>query len=141
MEIMENIDMKYLYEIVFVCGLIGSGKTTYLRKQQAIFTDLDLMNDLARKIDQINYTKSLLKKYKKVYHITTYPTEEELEAFKKYKNTFLWIDTDVEQCKTNILIRNRKRDIENLPNVYEANKNLMRKFKESILPFKKIKVT
>lgn len=138
---MENIDMKYLYEIVFVCGLIGSGKTTYLRKQQAIFTDLDLMNDLARKIDQINYTKSLLKKYKKVYHITTYPTEEELEAFKKYKNTFLWIDTDIEQCKTNILIRNRKRDIENLPNVYEANKKLMRKFKESILPFKKIKVT
>ena len=138
---MENIDMKYLYEIVFVCGLIGSGETTYLRKQQAIFTDLDLMNDLARKIDQINYTKSLLKKYKKVYHITTYPTEEELEAFKKYKNTFLWIDADVEQCKTNILIRNRKRDIENLPNVYETNKNLMRKFKESILPLKKIKVT
>lgn len=137
---MKAIDEKYLYEVVFVCGLIGSGKTTYLRKQQAIFTDLDLMNDLARKIDQINYTKSLLKKYKKVYHITTYPTEEELEAFKKYKNTFLWIDTDVEQCKTNILIRNRKRDIENLNRVYEANKNLMQKFKESRLPFQTIKV-
>lgn len=109
-------------------------------KNQAIFTDLDLMNDLARKIDQINYTKSLLKKYKKVYHITTYPTEEELEAFKKYKNTFLWIDTDEEQCKTNILIRNRKRDIENLNRVYEANKNLMQKFKESRLPFQTIKV-
>ena len=137
---MKAIDEKYLYEVVFVCGLIGSGKTTYLRKQQAIFTDLDLMNDLARKIDQINYTKSLLKKYKKVYHITTYPTEEELEAFKKYKNTFLWIDTDEEKCKTNILIRNRKRDIENLNRVYEANKNLMQKFKESRLPFQTIKV-
>mgnify|MGYP000914070743 CR=1 FL=1 len=137
---MKAIDEKYLYEIVFVCGLIGSGKTTYSRKQQAIFTDLDLMNNLARKIDQINYTKSLLKKYKKVYHITTYPTEEELEAFKKYKNTFLWIDTDEEQCKTNILIRNRKRDIENLNRVYEANKNLMQKFKESRLPFQTIKV-
>lgn len=137
---MKAIDEKYLYEVVFVCGLIGSGKTTYLRKQQAIFTDLDLMNDLARKIDQIKYTKSLLKKYKKVYHITTYPTEEELEAFKKYKNTFLWIDTDVEQCKTNILIRNRKRDIENLNRVYEANKNLMQKFKESRLPFQTIKM-
>lgn len=137
---MKAIDEKYLYEVVFVCGLIGSGKTTYLRKQQAMFTDLDLMNDLARKIDQINYTKSLLKKYKKVYHITTYPTEEELEAFKKYKNTFLWIDTDEEQCKTNILIRNRKRDIENLNRVYEANKNLMQKFKESRLPFQTIKV-
>ncbi|WP_171313901.1 hypothetical protein [Enterococcus cecorum] len=137
---MKAIDEKYLYEVVFVCGLIGSGKTTYVMKNQAIFTDLDLMNDLARKIDQINYTKSLLKKYKKVYHITTYPTEEELEAFKKYKNTFLWIDTDVEQCKTNILIRNRKRDIENLNKVYEANKNLMQKFKESRLPFQTIKV-
>lgn len=137
---MKAIDEKYLYEVVFVCGLIGSGKTTYVMKNQAIFTDLDLMNDLARKIDQINYTKSLLKKYKKVYHITTYPTEEELEAFKKYKNTFLWIDTDEEQCKTNILIRNRKRDIENLNKVYEANKNLMQKFKESRLPFQTIKV-
>lgn len=137
---MKAIDEKYLYEVVFVCGLIGSGKTTYVMKNQAIFTDLDLMNDLARKIDQINYTKSLLKKYKKVYHITTYPTEEELEAFKKYKNTFLWIDTDEEQCKTNILIRNRKRDIENLNRVYEANKNLMQKFKESRLPFQTIKV-
>ncbi|CAI3341958.1 hypothetical protein CIRMBP1204_00978 [Enterococcus cecorum] len=137
---MKAIDEKYLYEVVFVCGLIGSGKTTYVMKNQAIFTDLDLMNDLARKIDQINYTKSLLKKYKKVYHITTYPTEEELEAFKKYKNTFLWIDTDGEQCKTNILIRNRKRDIENLNRVYEANKNLMQKFKESRLQFQTIKV-
>ena len=137
---MKAIDEKYLYEVVFVCGLIGSGKTTYVMNNQAIFTDLDLMNSLARKKDQINYTNSLLKKYKKVYHITTYPTREELDFFRKYKNTFLWIDTDEEQCKTNILIRNRKRDIENLNRVYEANKNLMQKFKESRLPFQKIKV-
>lgn len=34
---MKAIDEKYLYEVVFVCGLIGSGKTTYVNEESSNF--------------------------------------------------------------------------------------------------------
>ena len=50
---MKAIDEKYLYEVVFVCGLIGSGKTTYVMNNQAIFTDLDLIGSLTLGLSKI----------------------------------------------------------------------------------------
>lgn len=124
--------------VVFLCGLIGSGKTTYALSHFRNFTDLDYMNNYARKQDQINWTKRLLEKNAEVCHITTYPSTKEIEAFADVRQEFVLIDTDINQCKTNILIRNRMRDMQNITNVFKANIRYKELFQASDLPFTKI---
>lgn len=124
--------------VVFLCGLIGSGKTTYAIKKFKNFTDLDYMNPYARKIDQIRWTLRLLERNNEVCHITTYPTEEELRAFNKFDRKFLLMNTSVNQANTNILIRNRPRDMANVSRVFKANVDLMLKYQKAIQAFELI---
>lgn len=124
--------------VIFLCGLIGSGKTTYANSHFRNVTDLDNMHDYARKKDQISWTKNLLKINDEVCHITTYPTDEELSAFAGIDMRFIYIDTSVNQCKTNVLIRNRQRDMNNIHNVFTANIEYEKTFNQSQLPFEKI---
>jgi len=133
---MKNFGKK----IIFVCGFIGSGKTTYANKHYKTVTDLDFMPEFSKKKDQINLTLKLLKYNDKVCHITCFPTDEELQAFKNYDVDFILIDTSLKQAKTNILIRNRDRDIANLNNVLIANQKYKSKFKDSNIPWRKIRV-
>ncbi len=93
-------------KVIFVCGLIGAGKTTWTRKHAQQYTDLDELPAGSKKKDQIKQTKRLLKKGD-VFHITCYPTREELRAFKDVEKDFVLIDTSKHQAKTNILIRGR----------------------------------
>lgn len=127
-------------KVIFLCGLIGSGKTTYALNNYSHFTDLDSMHNYARKSDQIKWTKELLKKNDIVCHITTLPTEEELLSFKNVKKEFIWVNTSLEQCKTNILIRNRERDINNIANVLNSNAEYLKTMELSKINFKKIDV-
>lgn len=126
--------------VVFVCGPIGSGKTTYANKNYNHVTDLDFMPKYSSKADQINLSLKLLKKFKSVCHITCFPSEEELSAFLKYNNEFILLDTSLNQCKTNILIRGRDRDLKNINNVFKANENYICKYRESDINWKKVKV-
>ncbi|UNT97144.1 hypothetical protein [Allobaculum mucilyticum] len=126
-------------KVIFVCGLIGAGKTTWAKKKGRRVTDMDDLPDGSRKKDQIKQTKRLLKKGD-VFHITCYPTREELRAFKDVEKDFVLIDTSKHQAKTNILIRGRDRDLENIGSVFQANKEYWRRFKTSDLPFRKVKV-
>lgn len=124
-----------------VCGLIGSGKTTYVNKKTGIFTDLDYMPMYTTKKDQIKRTHDLLKHHHHVYHITTFPTAEEIAYFDSVKNKeFIWINTTIDQCKTNILIRNRERDLINLKQVFESNLELDKKLRLTNIMFKKINI-
>lgn len=126
-------------KVIFVCGLIGAGKTTWTRKHAQQYTDLDELPAGSKKKDQIKQTKRLLKKGD-VFHITCYPTREELRAFKDVEKDFVLIDTSKHQAKTNILNRGRDRDLENIGSVFQANKKYWRRFKTSDLPFRKVKV-
>lgn len=127
-------------QVIILCGLIGSGKTTYAQKNYKAYTDLDEMVGYVTKNDQIKLTMKLLKDNDTVCHITTIPTQDEIEAFKELNHEYLWIDTSLNQCTTNILIRNRERDMSNLTSVIKANEDLMQDRKTSLLKFKNINV-
>ena len=118
--------------VIFLCGLIGSGKTTYAIKNFKVFTDLDYLPQYSRKLDQINWTKKLLKKHDEVCHITCYPTPEEIEGFKDYRKKYLLINPNLKQAKSNILIRSRVRDMENLKGVFDANDEYLKKYQDDL---------
>ncbi len=126
--------------VVFLCGLIGSGKTTYAVRHYKHFTDLDYLPEYSRKIDQIRWTKRLLEKYDEVCHITCFPTPEELKAFQGFRKKYLLLETGFEKSKANILIRNRERDMQNLIDVLDANIHLLDQYKQSNMEWKKVKV-
>lgn len=127
--------------LIILCGLIGSGKTTYAFGNYTHFTDLDLLPKFANKKAQIDNTFRLLNHHSLVCHITTYPTEEEVAAFSRVKNKeYVWLDTSIDQAKVNILIRNRNRDMKNLPGVFAANEEYNENYKNSNLSFKRVKV-
>ena len=127
-------------KVIFLCGLIASGKTTYAIKNHKNYTDLDMMHPYAQKKHQISWTKKLLEVNKEVCHITCYPTDEELAAFEEYNDIeFLWLDTTLGQAKVNMLLRNRERDIIRFNSVLEANDKYQSKFKKSDLNFKLVK--
>ena len=75
-------------KVIFVCGLIGAGKTTWAKKQSRLVTDFDDLPDGSTKRDQIRLTKRLLKKGD-VFHITCYPKPEELRAFTDREKEFV----------------------------------------------------
>ena len=108
-------------KVILLCGYIGSGKTTYAQTHYPVFTDLDYMPLMSRKSDQIRWTYNLLKKHDEVCHITCFPTREEARAFERFTKQFIWIDTSLNQAKTNILIRGRERDMIDLNRVLRAN--------------------
>lgn len=118
--------------VIFLCGLIGSGKTTYAINNFKVFTDLDYLPQYSRKVDQINWTKKLLKKYDEVCHITCYPTSEEIESFKNCRKKYLLINPNLKQAKSNILIRSRTRDMENLKGVFDANDEYLKKYQNDL---------
>ena len=132
--------MDYNKTIILLCGFIGSGKTTYANKKFNHVTDLDYMPAFSSKINQINLTLNLLKKYDEVCHITCFPTKDEMRAFKKFNKKFLLMDTNLSQCKTNILIRARPRDLMNLNRVFKANIDYQRKYKLSGINWELVKV-
>ena len=74
-------------------------------------------------------------------HVTTYPSVEELEMALSASPSgveWIWIDTAPDQCRKNIMERNRPRDMNDLGFVLEKNRQLWRRFAESQLPFKHI---
>lgn len=132
--------MQKKHTVVFLCGLIGSGKSSYAVSHFRNITDIDDMHQYATKQQQISWTKQLLGINPCVCHITCYPTPQELGAFNEYQKRFLLITTSIEQCKTNILIRNRPRDMDNIPKVFKANQQYLKKFKKTQLQFERISI-
>lgn len=125
--------------VVFLCGFIGSGKTTYAKKNYEVITDLDYMPPQSTKIDQINLTRELLKEHDAVCHITCFPTLTEARSFNEFNQEFLWMDTTIQQSRINILKRKRRRDLTDLNRVFKANLDYLKKIQRSSSTFKMIK--
>lgn len=116
--------------IVFVCGLIGAGKTTYCRNYFEYYTDLDEIAS-HRKEDQIALTLKLHNEGKTVAHITCMPSPTERTALMPEK--YIWIDTSLGQSMFNIYKRERPGEIERIHELMQANRRLL--WKKKAFPF------
>lgn len=112
--------------LYIVCGLIGSGKTTYASKLCQNVVDYDYIGS---KIQQVNLALSLLKQGESVAYVTCLPTKYEtthlLSSVDASCTTFIWMNTSEEDCQQNILNRGRERDLNNLNKVFAANRALI----------------
>lgn len=127
-------------KLIILCGLIGAGKTTYARSNYKWVSDLDYMPPFSRKQDQIRFTFWLLKTKGEACHITCFPTNEELVAFRKENKEFVLINTGLRQCEANILKRRRKRDFLDLSQIFLANRELIRRIKQAQIPWKVVNI-
>lgn len=117
--------------LVVVCGLIGSGKTTYCRKTGGAYTDLDEIKSRS-KTEQIQRTEALIEKTGECMHITCLPTRAEWEMIASYeKIELIWIDTPYEVCMKRVKRRGRARDIQDLGRIAVANRRYLKEFKQS----------
>lgn len=123
--------------IICVCGMIGSGKTEYARSCKGILSDFD---EIGSKEKQIKFTLEMVKKGEKVYHTTCFPTSEELREFERLDVKYIWINTRFNQCKENIIKRNRMRDVKNLSETLKKNEELHKKYEFSHIPFEVIDI-
>ena len=122
-----------------ICGLIGAGKSTFASEKYKNVTECEE----GTKEDQIAATIKLYESGADVAHVTTYPSAEELVMAADVSLSdiqWIWIDTAPDQCRKNIIERNRPRDMSDLGFVLEKNRQLWKRFTESQLPFKHITI-
>lgn len=138
--------------IKIICGMIGSGKTTFAKnnkKSKDILLDWDLIRE-AFQTDDFVYIKSiqdyLLQFYNDkgydVWYITTYLGSDEKEMIKNIKDVeYLWINTTRRQCLENIKKRNREEETKHLENIDNINKRIQEQYtNESEIKYKIINV-
>ena len=118
-----------------ICGLIGSGKTTYTLKQKEandILLDWDLLKE-ALNTDNPVFVKEvqdiLLKFfYQKgfnIYYITTRLGSNELELLEQMEGVeYIWINTTKQQCIENIKRRNRNDEINCIEQLKKINESI-----------------
>ena len=132
---MLNPGMEAIIVVTVVCGPIGAGKSTWAHAHYGCVTDLD---ELSSKEEQLVRTWDMWRQGEDVAHITCLPTAEEMEFFRevlKGEVRFVWVNTTEEQCRRNILKRNRPRDMRDLERVMVRNKEIIRAAARSGLPF------
>ena len=122
--------------ITIICGLIGSGKSTYAAEHFDFVTESE--NGLTKPM-QVAMTERYNEQEHDVAHVTCYPTIEELKMICDYPDTkLIWIDTSPAQCHKNVIERGRKRDVEDMNYVDRENKELYTKLVSSQFRFKKV---
>ena len=123
--------------IHIVCGLIGAGKSTFVKSKLAKYTDQD---DIGDKQKQIQETINIASRNFDVYHITLFPTEEEIRLLGIYEHEFIWINTTFDMCRKNIIKRNRDRDVNNFPKTLIKNREILSKYLKLNIMFKIIDI-
>lgn len=123
--------------IVCVCGMIGAGKSEYARSSGKTVSDFEVIGN---KEKQLDFTVKNHAKVGKIYHITCYPTQKELDMFATQDVKYVWINTTVTQCRINILSRGRRRDIENMQEVLRKNKAIQQQYINSDIKFEVVDV-
>lgn len=137
--------------IKVICGMIGSGKTTYAintKNKNDMLLDLDLLKEAFFKNDNIDVLKQtqiklleILGTKFNVYYITCYPTYEEKEIFDMISDIeYIWINTSISQCTENIKRRNRNNEIENIKELNDRNIKIQSKYLYSDINFKIVDV-
>jgi len=122
-----------------ICGLIGSGKTTYAlnnKKEDDILLDWDILAE-ALKTSNLVWIKEiqdmLLKFYYEkgfdIWYITTKLGSNELALLKQMINVeYIWINTTKQQCIENIKKRNRNNEVKHIENLKESNERICKKY-------------
>lgn len=122
--------------IIFVCGIIGAGKTTYCKNYFDYYTDLDEIAS-GKKDDQIALTLKLHNEGKTVAYITCMPSPLERQLLKPSK--YIWIDTSLVQSMANIYMRGRPGEAERIHELMRANRRLLWKKKSFPFPWTVVK--
>lgn len=118
-----------------ICGLIGSGKTTYAlnnKKEDDILLDWDMLAEAVRtnnpvwiKEIQDMLLKFFYEKGYNIWYITTKLGSNELALLKQMLNVeYIWINTTKKQCIENIKKRNRKNEVKYIDNLKESNEKI-----------------
>lgn len=123
--------------ITCVCGLIGSGKSTFSKKCKVLVSELD---EIGNKEKQIKFTLKNDKDGVDVYHVTCYPTSQEIEAFASRDVEYVWINTNQAQAMRNILCRGRERDVRDIKETKEKNREIAEKYRHSNIQFQVINI-
>lgn len=115
-----------------ICGLIGSGKTTYAlenKKENDVLLDWDILAE-ALKTDNLVWIKKIQDMllqffYKKgfdIWYTTTKLGSEELLLLKQMQAVeYIWINTTKQQCIQNIKKRNRSCEVEHIESLKNSN--------------------
>ncbi len=121
--------------IKVICGMIGSGKTTYAienKKSDDVLLDFDILKETF-KINNPKLIKELQddlliyfsKKGYSIWYVTTFIGSKEYELLEKIGNIeFIWINTTENQCIKNIIKRNRSNELKELDNLIAKNKKI-----------------
>lgn len=121
--------------IKVICGMIGSGKTTYAienKKSDDVLLDFDILKETF-KINNPKLIKELQddlliyfsKKGYSIWYVTTFIGSKEYELLEKIGNIeFIWINTTENQCIKNIIKRNRSNEFKELDNLIAKNKKI-----------------
>lgn len=121
--------------VKIICGLIGSGKTTYAlnnKKEDDILLDWDMLTEALRTDNPVwvKQVQDILLKffYEKgfnIWYITTNIGSNELELLKRMKEVeYIWINTTKQQCLENIKLRNRNNEIKYIKNLKKRNEEI-----------------
>ncbi len=124
--------------ISVICGLIGAGKSTFAEKNFEKVLDADLMKSKDAQFLEMQYLDF---KGEDFAYITCFPSWRERQFFnvRRDRVRFFWIDTDEETAHQRILKRNRERDILNMWQVLQRNKELLVQLQRSHINFTKVK--
>ena len=145
----ETIDGGKMVKVI--CGLIGSGKTTYAlnnKKENDILLDWDLLAE-AFKSDNpfcIKEVQDLLLKYfvKKgfdIWYVTTKLGSNELELLEQINDVeYIWINTNKNQCIENIKARNRNDEVKHIEQLRKNNERIYKDYYTSKIKYKIINV-
>ena len=135
--------------IKIICGMSGSGKTSFVLKNirdGEVILDLDFLQECLniRSTKLLKKIQLLLCEYfinygKTVYYVTCYPNEDEEMFFQNKKSEYIWINTDIAKCNQNVIKRQRKKDLI-FKDIFEFNKRIMEKYISSNIKFQVIDV-
>lgn len=122
-----------------ICGLMGSGKTTYAinnKKENDVLLDWDMLVE-AFKTNNPVWVKEvqdmLLEYFNKkgydIWYITTKLGSKELELLKQIKDVeYIWINTTKQQCLENIKRRNRNDEEQHIEELKRINEKIYKNY-------------
>lgn len=122
-----------------ICGLMGSGKTTYAinnKKENDVLLDWDMLVEAFKTNNPVwvKEVQDMLLEYfnKKGYdtwYITTKLGSKELELLKQIKDVeYIWINTTKQQCLENIKRRNRNDEEQHIEELKRINEKIYKNY-------------
>ncbi len=123
-----------------ICGLMGSGKSTYARTHYKYVVEHEYFRS---KEEQIARALKLHKQGKRVAYVTCYPLSKETAFFETLDpseiNWYL-IDTDIMQANKNIIKRGRKSDADVIQARFKKNRIISERLAKCDIKFQEISV-